>query len=740
MGTPDAHAKSDVRFARNEEFPFMPQPRPDASRKSKAGDSAAAKHRQLEGYSQGTESQLTTNQGVQLPDNHNSLKAGARGPTLLEDFVLREKLAHFEHERTPERVVNARGGGAHGYFELTRSLVEYSRADFLHEVGGRTPVFVRFSTTIGSRGSADTVRDLRGFAVKFYTREGNYDLVGASMPVFFIQDAMKFPDLVHALKPEPHHGMPQASSAHDTFWDFVSLMPECTHALMWLMSDRALPRSWRMMEGFGVHTFRLVNGRGEAHFVKFHWRPKLGKHALAWDEAQKIAGKDPDFHRRDLWEAIERGEYPEWELGLQLIDEAKAESLPFDLLDPTKLVPEELVPVVIVGKLVLNRNPENFHAETEQVAFHPGHLVPGIDFSNDPLLQGRLASYTGSQMARLGGPNYHELPINRSVCPFHNFQRDGPNRTTIPRGRVAYEPNTLASGSEFRADGGQQGFQSHAEPLEAAKLRRRPAAFDDHYSQASLFWNSLGPAEKEHLVSAFQYELSKVETAAIRQCVVDSLAHVDARLARKVGEPLGTDAPDARAAAGRAGFRDRRARLGLEASPALSMESAGGSVHTRRVAVIVAAGVELGAYKVIAQALQDAGARTHVVAAHLGFVASSSGQQLPVDHTFAAMPSVMFDAVLVPGGASSAQALARSGEALHFVLEAYRHGKPICVIGEGAELLKRLGGDLAEGAVRDGVVIGRNDPATRIQLAQDFIAALSRHRHWLRPDLDGVPA
>lgn len=719
----------------------MPQSRPDASRKSKAGDNAGAKHRQLEGLVQGPENQLTTNQGVTIPDNHNSLKAGARGPTLAQDFILREKLAHFEHERIAERVVNARGAGAHGYFELTRPMVEYSKADFLQEVGTRTPVFVRFSSMIGARGSADTVRDLRGFAVKFYTREGNYDLVGASMPVFFIQDAMKFPDLVHALKPEPHHDMPQASSAHDTFWDFASLMPESTHMLMWLMSDRALPRSWRMMEGFGVHTFRMVNARGEQHYVKFHWKPKLGKHALAWDEAQKIAGRDPDFLRRDLWEAIERGDFPEWELGLQLIDEAKAASLPFDVLDPTKLVPEEMVPVTIVGKLVLNRNPDNFFAEAEQVAFHPGHVVPGIDFSDDPLLQGRLMSYTGAQMARLGGPNHHELPINRGLCPMHNFQRDGAGRTLISRGRVAYEPNTLASGSEFRADGGQHGFQSSEDRLDVARLRRRPESFDDHFSQASLFWNSQSPAEKEHIVAAFQYELSKVETPAIRQRVVDNLAHVDARLARKVAEPLGIDAPDARAAAGRAGFREARARLGLEASPSLSMEGGGHApVHTRKVAVLVAAGVELGAYKVITQALQEAGVIHKVLASHLGVVASSSGQQVVVDHTLQAMPSVMFDAVLVPGGAACAQLLAASGEALHFVLEAYRHGKPICVIGEAVDLLKLLDLGSPPATPVPGLVIGRNDPGTRNQLAQEFIAALARHRHWSRPQLDAVPA
>jgi catalase len=719
----------------------MAQPKPDAPRKSKTGDAAAAKQKQLESFSQSPENLLTTDQGVVIPDNHNSLKAGVRGPSLLEDFILREKITHFDHERIPERVVHARGAAAHGYFELTRPLVEFTRADFLQEAGARTPVFVRFSTVAGSRGSPDTVRDVRGFAVKFYTREGNYDLVGNNIPVFFIQDAIKFPDLVHALKPEPQHEMPQAATAHDTFWDFASLMPETTHMLMWIMSDRAIPRSYRMMEGFGVNTFRFVNAKGVSHFVKFHWKPKLGKHALVWDEAQKIAGKDPDFHRRDLWEAIAHGRFPEWELGLQLIEDSKAQSLGFDLLDATKLIPEEIVPVLTVGRLVLNRNPENFFAETEQVAFHPGHVVPGIDFSNDPLLQGRLFSYTDTQLSRLGGPNFQELPINRGVCPLHNFQRDGMHRTLVSKGQVAYEPNSLASGAEFRVDGGRQGFQSFADAIEPPKIRRRSASFDDHFSQAALFWNSQSPAEKEHIIAAFQFELSKVETLAVRQRVVDNLAHVDAKLARKVAEPLGIAAPDARAAAGRAGFRDVRVRLPIEASPALSMEGNGSAIATRRVAVLVAGGVEVGALRAIQQALQDGGASTHVVAAHLGFVATSSGQQLKVDCTFANMPSVMFDAVLVPGGAGSAQALARNGDAVHFVLEAYKHCKPLCVIGEGVQLLRTLGGGAGEGGPAIvGVVIGKNDPPGRAQLAQDFIAAIAKHRHWARPNVDAVPA
>ncbi len=717
----------------------MAQSRPDTRNKAKASDSAGAKTKQLEAFTQAPESQLSTQQGVPVPDNHNSLKAGVRGPTLLEDFILREKLTHFDRERIPERVVYARGAAAHGYFELTRPLGEYTKADFLQDVGSRTPVFVRFSAAMGARGGADTAREARGFAVKFYTREGNYDLVGANTPVAFVQDAMKYPDFVHAAKPEPHHDMPQASSAHDTFWDFMSLVPETTHALMWLMSGRALPRSWRMMDGFGVHTFRFVNARGAVHYVKFHWKPKLGRHALLWDEAQQLAGRDPDFLRRDLWEAIEHGHFPEWELGVQLIEEGKAESLPIDLLDPTKLIPEELVPVLTVGKLVLNRNPDNFFAEAEQVAFNPGHVVPGIDFSNDPLLQGRLFAYSDAQSWRLGSPNHSELPINKSLCPVHNFQRDGSGRNTIGKGRVAYEPHTLANGAEFRVDGGQQGFQSTAEPGDPAKLRRRPEDFDDHFSQASLFWNSQSPAERDQIVAALQYELSRVDTAAVRQRVVDNLAHVDARLARKVAEPLGIDLPDPRAAAGRAGFRELRRKQLVETSAALSMDTAGGAIHTRRVAVLVAPGVELGAFKVIQQALQDAGAVTCVIGPNLGFVASSSGQQLPVDHALLATSSVLFDAVLVPGGATSAQQLMANGSAVHFVMEAYRHCKPICVIGEGAQLLKIPELDNNPAGL-PGVVVGKNEPGTRQQLAQEFIAAIARHRHWGRPHVDSVAA
>jgi catalase len=431
---------------------------------------------------------LTTNQGVPVADNQNSLKAGLRGPTLMEDFIFREKITHFDHERIPERVVHARGSGAHGYFECYESLSNYTRASLFAEAGKRTPVFVRFSTVFGERGSADTVRDARGFAVKFYTDEGNWDLVGNNIPVFFIQDAMKFPDLVHAAKPEPHFAIPQASTAHDTFWDFISLMPESIHMVLWTLSDRGIPRSFRMMQGFGIHTFRLVNADGQSHFVKFHWQPLAGTHSLVWNEAVKIAGADPDFHRRDLWEAIEFGAYPEYELGMQIFTEEQAEQFSFDVLDSTKIIPEELVPVRIVGKMTLDRNPDNFFAETEQVAFCAAHLVPGLDFSNDPLLAGRIHSYMDTQLSRLGGPNFHEIPINSPVAQAHNAQRDGMHRQAINRGRVAYDPNSLAGGCPFQA--GMAGFMSFPQPVEGDKVRGKPERFADHYTQATLFWNS----------------------------------------------------------------------------------------------------------------------------------------------------------------------------------------------------------------------------------------------------------
>jgi catalase len=717
------------------------------SRRPKPVNGSTDKQEQLAASTAENAPRLTTNQGVQIPDNHNSLRAGVRGPSLLEDFILREKITHFDHERIPERVVHARGEAAHGFFEVYRSMSQFTSADFLQDPSVKTPVFVRFSTVVGSRGSADTVRDVRGFAVKFYTREGNYDLVGNNIPVFFIQDAMKFPDLVHAIKPEPHHEMPQAASAHDTFWDFASLMPETTHMLMWVMSDRAIPRSLRMMEGFGVHSFRFVNARGESHFVKFHWKPKLGIHGLAWDEAQKIAGKDPDFHRRDLWEAIARGDFPEWELGVQMIPQDKEHSLPFDLLDPTKLIPEEMVPVQRIGRLVLNRNPDNFFAETEQVAFHPGHLVPGIDFSNDPLLQGRLFSYTDTQLSRLGGPNFHELPINKSVCPFHNFQRDGMHRQTIARGHVAYEPHSLNDGKEFRIDGGSAGFQSFPEEIETPKLRRRSPSFDDHFTQARLFFNSQSAAEKEHIIAAFRFELSKVTAPTIRQRMVDNLAHVDEKLARRVAEPLGIGAPDPKAAAGRAGFREHRMKLPIEESAALRMVDSGdGSIKTRQIAILATDGIDSASLKPIREALEQAGAQCKVVGPRLGTVTSASRRQLEVDATFQNTPSVMFDAVLVPAGAQGAEALARNGDAVHFVLEAYKHCKAVCTVGEGVQLLATLGIGADSKAYPAGVVVAATpttnlgDNTAALKIAHDFIAAIGKHRHWDRPNVDAVPA
>lgn len=463
---------------------------------------------------------LTTNQGVPIADNQNSLKIGLRGPTALEDFILREKITHFDHERIPERVVHARGSAAHGYFESYGDFNQLTRAAPFAATGKRTPVFVRFSTVAGERGSADTVRDVRGFAVKFYTEEGNWDLVGNNIPVFFIQDAMKFPDLIHAVKPEPHFAMPQASSAHDTFWDFVSLMPESTHMLLWQMSDRAIPRSYRMMQGFGVHTFRLVNAAGESVFCKFHWTPVAGTHALVWDEAVRLAGADSDFHRRELWEAIEAGAFPEWELGLQVFTEAQAESFSFDVLDSTKLIPEELIPVVAVGRMVLNRNPDNFFSETEQVAFCTAHVIPGIDFSNDPLLQGRIHSYLDTQISRLGGVNFHEIPINAPLAQVHNNQRDGMHRQAVHRGRVAYEPNSLAGGCPFQA-GGMRGFTSFPERVsEPDKVRGKPEKFAEHYTQARLFYLSQSKSEQQHIVHAFRFELTRVQTQAIRERVL----------------------------------------------------------------------------------------------------------------------------------------------------------------------------------------------------------------------------
>ncbi|MGV8893928.1 MAG: catalase [Burkholderiaceae bacterium] len=669
---------------------------------------------------------LTTNQGVAVADNQNSLKIGLRGPTALEDFILREKITHFDHERIPERVVHARGSAAHGYFESYKDLGDLTRAAPFSQAGKRTPVFVRFSTVAGERGSADTVRDVRGFAVKFYTDEGNWDLVGNNMPIFFIQDAMKFPDLVHAVKPEAHNAIPQASSAHDTFWDFMSLMPETAHMMLWIMSDRAIPRSLRMMQGFGVHTFRLVNAQGASVFCKFHWNPIAGTHSLAWDEAVKIAGADGDFHRRDLWEAIEAGAYPEWELGLQIFSEADAEKFSFDVLDPTKIVPEELVPVMPVGKMTLNRNPDNFFAETEQVAFCTAHVVPGIDFTNDPLLQGRIHSYIDTQISRLGGPNFHEIPINAPLAPVFNNQRDGMHRQAIHRGRANYEPNSLGGGCPFQA--GMQGFTSFPEPIAADKVRGKAELFADHYSQARLFWNSQSPIEQTHIISAFRFELTRVQIPAVRQRVVSMLVNVNPVLASGVAQGLGIEVPAAMPLASDLPIPE------YPLSPTLSMLFRPGEmgIRTRRVAVLVAAGVDAAMVQAVYASLLADGAVPRLVGSQLGKVAASDGSSLNVEISLEAGPSALYDAVVVPDGAAAAQAWTMDAHALDFVRDQYRHCKPMLVIGSGTVLLEKAGipATLPDGSA-DPALIGTNSE-TLTQALVAFKSALSRHRAFER--------
>jgi catalase len=665
---------------------------------------------------------ITTNQGVPVADNQNSLKAGLRGPALLEDFILREKITHFDHERIPERIVHARGSAAHGYFECYQPLTRITRAALFSEAGKRTPVFVRFSTVAGERGSTDTARDVRGFAVKFYTDEGNWDLVGNNIPVFFIQDAMKFPDLVHAVKPEPHHGMPQAASAHDTFWDFVSLMPESVHMQLWIMSDRAIPRSYRMMQGFGVHTFRMINERGESVFVKFHWNPVAGTHALDWDEAVKISGADPDFHRRDLWEAIEAGAYPEWELGLQVFTEEQAEKFSFDVLDATKIVPEELVPVRPVGRLVLNRNPDNFFAETEQVAFCAAHIVPGLDFTNDPLLAGRIHSYVDTQISRLGGPNFHEIPINAPVAQVHNNQRDGMHRQTINRGRVAYEPNSLGGGCPFQA--GARGFTSFPEPVAEDKVRGKPEKFADHYTQAALFYESQSPVEQAHIIRAYRFELTKVQVPAIRERVVSQLVNVNVELARAVADGLGIEVPAAQPP-----VVPRNNRPEVKRSPPLSLlaRPGDGSIRTRRIAILVADGVDAAELRALHAALLAEGAVPRYVGPKLGSVESRDGEGIDVEVTLEATPSVLYDAVVLPDGDDAVAALEKIGQAPEFLKDQYRHCKTILALGRGRRLLEKAGipSQLPGGQQDPGIVL--SDAAAGA--VKKFVAALARHRH-----------
>jgi catalase len=661
---------------------------------------------------------LTTNQGVPISDNQNSLKSGARGPSLLEDFVLREKITHFDHERIPERIVHARGSGAHGFFQPTKSLAKYTKAAFLQDPKKKTEVFARFSTVAGGAGSGDLPRDVRGFAVKFYTDEGNFDLVGNNIPVFFIQDAIKFPDLIHSVKMEPDRGYPQAASAHDTFWDFASLMPESMHMLTWVMSDRAIPRSLRMIEGFGIHTFRMINAKGDSTFVKFHWRPVLGAASCVWDEAVKINGADPDFHRRDLFEAIERGDFPEWEFAIQAFDQKTADSFDFDVLDPTKLIPEEITPLEVIGKMVLNRNVDNFFAETEQSAFHPGHVPPGIDFTNDPLLQGRLFSYTDTQLLRLGGPNFHELEINRPRCPMANFQRDGLKRQNVPTGRVAYEPNSLdPAGPRESPERGYRTFAAqNSEDEQGDKLRIRPESFADHYSQARMHFRSLAEPEQRHIISAFAFELGKVETIAIRTRMLGHLMIIDEALGASVEQALGME-----------GTADTitpaREPIDMDLSPTLSLiKKAEPTLVGRKVAVLVTDGTDDAVLARLKKAVEREGALLAIVAPKVGGVTTKKGIKLLADQALSGAPSVMFDAVALLPSEEGAALLVHEAAAIDWLRDAFGHLKAIGHVDSAMPLFMKAAIPLED------------DPGV-VDLAADlaaFITVAKNHRVWER--------
>lgn len=656
---------------------------------------------------------LATNQGLAVSDNQNSLRAGARGPTLLEDFILREKITHFDHERTPERIVHARGAGAHGYFQAYRSLKQVTKAAFLSDPKVKTPIFVRFSTVAGERGSADLARDVRGFAVKFYTSEGNFDLVGNNIPVFFIQDAMKFPDLIHSVKIEPDRGFPQAASAHDTFWDFISLMPESMHMIMWVMSDRAIPRSYRMMEGFGIHTFRLVNEAGKTQFVKFHWRPKLGTSSVLWDEAVKINGADADFHRRDLWDAIAGGDFPEYELGLQIFDQKTADRFEFDVLDATKLIPEEFVPLQMVGKMVLDRNPDNFFAETEQVAFCPSHLVPGLDFSEDPLLQGRLFSYLDTQLSRLGGPNFHQIPVNAPKCPFHNLQRDGIHQMQAQVGRISYEPNSLSS--DAPRESMDRGFATSARPMEGRPVRIRSESFSDHYSQARLFYRSITPPEQKHLANALTFELSKVEVEAIRLKMLGHLQLIDTDLANQVIGNLGAE--------GKAEtIVPAKKPMDLKASPALRLYGKfKPTLEGRKVGVLLGAGFDAKLKRDMVSQIEKEGAKAAIIACKVQGELDANGQLLVPDMALRTSPSVLFDAVAVISGPEGDRKLATDPNAVGFLMDAKRHCKAIG-FATIPSLAKKAG--IAE-------ELGITDISGKTGV-KDFIASARAGRFWDR--------
>jgi len=623
---------------------------------------------------------LTTNQGIPVADNQNSLKAGARGPVLLEDFILREKITHFDHERIPERIVHARGTGVHGFFELTESLSAYTTASVLTEVGERTPVFTRFSTVAGGSGSVDTPRDVRGFAVKFYTKAGNWDLVSNNIPVFFIQDAIKFPDIIHAVKMEPDRGFPQSATAHDTFWDFISLTPESMHMVMWIMSDRTLPRSLRMIEGFGIHSFRLLNAEGQSTFVKFHWRPKLGLQSTIWDEAVKLAGADPDFHRRDMFEAISTGNFPEWEFAVQLFTQEQADALPFDHLDATKLIPEEIIPLKVIGRMVLDRWPNNFFAETEQVAYCPANIVPGIDFSEDPLLQGRLFSYLDTQLSRLGSPNFHQIPINAPKCPFANNQRDGHMQMAQPAGRVAYEPNSLSGDSPRET--AEDGFKSFPSVQNAEKSRIRPESFADHYSQARQFFRSQSVWEQAHIASALVFELSKVEHVHVREAMVGHLRNIEEALASRVADGLGLALPECPKPA--SPVQD------FDISPALQIiGKMQNTLQGRVVGILVHDGSDGASVQALSKAVLKAGGMVKIVAPRVGGATLADGSVLPADGQLAGMPSVFFDAVAIVLSQDGAKSLSTESAAIDFVRDAFGHLKAIAADEGGQALLKK---------------------------------------------------
>lgn len=708
---------------RPDPVPTPPGEQPTAPGSLKAPDTANEKLKALETFRKGSENfPLTTNQGVRIADDQNSLRAGTRGPTLLEDFILREKITHFDHERIPERIVHARGSAAHGYFQPYKSLSHLTKADFLSDPDKITPVFVRFSTVQGGAGSADTVRDIRGFATKFYTEEGIFDLVGNNTPVFFIQDAHKFPDFVHAVKPEPHWAIPQGQSAHDTFWDYVSLQPETLHNVIWAMSDRGIPRSYRTMEGFGIHTFRLVNAEGKATFVRFHWKPVAGKASLLWDESQKLTGRDPDFHRRDLWEAIEAGDFPEYELGLQLIPEEDEFKFDFDLLDPTKLIPEELVPVQLVGKMVLNRNPDNFFAENEQAAFHPGHIVPGLDFTNDPLLQGRLFSYTDTQISRLGGPNFHEIPINRPTCPYHNFQRDGMHRMDIDTNPANYEPNSINDNWPRETPPGPKrgGFETYQARVEGHKVRERSPSFGEYYAHPRLFWQSQTPVEQRHIIDAFSFELSKVVRSYIRERVVDQLCRIDISLAQPVAENLGIELSDEQMH-----IAPPKDVSGLKKDPSLSLYAVpGGSVKGRVVAVLLNDKVNAADLLSLLQKLKAQGVHAKLLYKRMGEAIADDGSTIPVAGTYAGSPSLTVDAVIVPGG--DVASILDNADAVYYLLEAYKHLKAIALLGDARQFKPFI---KVPDTGEEGVLEADDSTGS---FMDDFVKLLAGHRVWSR--------